>query len=151
MIKKNLRVAIDILMFFTLCLVIGSGLLIHYRLLPGYRGGHGMILCGMSRHEWGTLHLYLSFFLIFLTLIHLILNYAFIKNTIANGRILVIALLTLIGMLLIAVFLLWPIEKRDASQPRELKKRHNRGTTLSMPHISGFTRYSEPALARTQV
>ena len=83
MSKKTIRIWTDLLMFFTMCFLIGTGLLIHYRLLPGSRGGHGLNMFGLTRHEWGSWHLYASFLLILLTLVNLILNYTFIKNAIA--------------------------------------------------------------------
>ena len=88
-----------------------------------------MTLFGMSRHDWGNLHLYLSFFLIALTLAHLILNYAFIKNAIAGGRRTTVVLLALVGIILISVLLLWPVEQRDTAEHHGRGNRNQREST----------------------
>ena len=51
--KTIIKKYIDIIMFVTLCFLIGTGLLIEYRLIPGYRGGHGLTLVGLGRHDGG--------------------------------------------------------------------------------------------------
>jgi hypothetical protein len=57
--------------------------LIHYRLVPGSRGGHGLSLLGLSRHEWRAYHLWAAYLLLTLVLVHLALNFEFNKNVIA--------------------------------------------------------------------
>jgi hypothetical protein len=114
--SNTLRKYIDLLLFFTACFLTGTGLLIHYRLLPGYRGGHGLTLLGLSRHQWGEYHLWASYALIALTLIHLTVNYAFIKTVIAARRNWLMILFGLIGLLIVLFFLLAPIEKAATGQ-----------------------------------
>ncbi len=113
---NTLRKYVDLLLFFAACFLTGTGLLIHYRLLPGYRGGHGLTLLGLSRHEWGEYHLWAAYALIALTLIHLIVNYAFIKTIIAARRNWLVILFALIGLLIVLFFLLAPIEKSATGQ-----------------------------------
>ena len=107
--KKPIRVIVDILMFVSMCFLSGTGLLIHYRLVPGYRGGHGLTLLGLSRHEWGFYHLWVAYLLIFLVLVHLILNLNFIRNAIALRKTWLMVILGLIGLLVILFFLVIPI------------------------------------------
>ena len=109
--KKTVRILTDILMFVSMCFLAGTGLLIHYRLVPGYRGGHGLTLLGLTRHEWGTYHLWAAYLLMFLVLVHLVLNFAFIKNVIASRRPWIMIVLGLSGLLITLFFLLMPIER----------------------------------------
>ena len=122
---KKVRIVTDIAMFAAMCFITGSGLLIHYRLVPGSRGGHGLSLLGLSRHEWGTYHLWGAYLLLFLVLVHMVLNFTFIKNVIAAKRTWVVISLGLIGAAIILAFLLLPIERTggDDSQGHGLRLR----------------------------
>ena len=125
---KTARTVTDIAMFVAMCFITGTGLLIHYRLVPGSRGGHGLSLLGLSRHEWGTYHLWAAYLVLGLVLIHMALNYAFIKNCIAAKRTWVVAVLGLIGAAIISAFLLIPIERTgDDTQGHGLRLRGGQG------------------------
>ncbi|MFO7936630.1 MAG: DUF4405 domain-containing protein [Kiritimatiellia bacterium] len=110
---KPFRVIVDLLMFGSMCFLAGTGLLIHYRLVPGFRGGHGLTLLGLSRHEWGTYHLWAAYLLLFLVIVHLVLNFAFIKNVIARRKLWLIIFLGLSGTIITLFFLFMPIEKQS--------------------------------------
>ena len=126
---KIARTVTDIAMFVTMCMVAGTGLLLHYRLVPWSRGGHGLSLLGLSRHEWGTYHLGVAYLLLALVLVHIALNYAFIKNCIANKRTWAVFALGLIGAAIISAFLLLPIERTggDDTQGHGLRFRGGQG------------------------
>ncbi|MCD4728422.1 MAG: DUF4405 domain-containing protein, partial [Pirellulales bacterium] len=81
---NTLRKYTDIVMFLAMCFLVGTGLMIHYRLLPGYRGGHGLTILGLSRHEWGFYHLWSAYLLIAMVVVHVVLNFAFVKNVVAS-------------------------------------------------------------------
>ena len=98
-------------MFFSMCFLIGTGLLMKYRLVPGYLGGHGLTLFGLSRHDWGAFHLWIAYLITLLIVIHLILNLSFIKNIVASKKPSILILLALVGISVILFFLLAPIEK----------------------------------------
>jgi hypothetical protein len=121
--KKFIRVATDILMYVAMSFLAGTGLLIYYRLIPGSSGGRGLTLFGLSRHEWGTYHLWASYLLIFLVVVHLVLNVAFIKNVIAAGKPWIMAVLGLIGLLIILFFLFVPIAQTGEGQGSRFKNR----------------------------
>ncbi|WP_282032335.1 DUF4405 domain-containing protein [Winogradskyella eximia] len=67
----------------TLCMsaIIGIGFLIKYTLLSGqdrkevYGQNVELYFLNMDRHQWGTIHLYLSFVLIGLLIIHVFLHW----------------------------------------------------------------------------
>lgn len=125
--KKTIRVLTDILMFLSMCFLAGTGLLIHYRLVPGFRGGHGLALLGLTRHEWGTYHLWAAYLLLFLVIVHLALNFAFIKNVIARRKPWLIILLGLSGLVITLFFLFMPIEKKDDGGGRHEGRGRGRG------------------------
>jgi hypothetical protein len=110
--KKALRILTDILMFTSMCFLAGTGILIHYRLVPGYRGGHGLTLLDLTRHEWGSYHLWAAYLLLFLVLVHLVLNFAFIKNAIARRSPWIMIVLGLSGLFITLFFLIMPIERK---------------------------------------
>ena len=115
-------------MFGTMCFLAGTGLLFQYRLVPGFMGGRGLTVLGLSRHEWGTYHLWAAYLLLFLVLVHMALNYAFIKNVIAAKRTWIVIGLGLIGVAIIAAFLLLPIERTgDDTEGGGLRLRGGQG------------------------
>jgi hypothetical protein len=84
-----LRRCVDIVIFQVLCFVAGTGLLIGYRLAPCSQGGDdGSNLWGLGRHDWGNLHLWLAYVLIGLLVVHLVLNFSFIRNVIVSKNLL---------------------------------------------------------------
>jgi hypothetical protein len=113
--NTTIRTVTDIAMYLAMSFLTGTGLLIHYRLVPGFQGGHGLTFLGLSRHEWGVYHLWVAYLLLALIVVHLILNYAFIKNVIAAKKSWLVYVLGLLGLLLTALFLLLPIERSEAN------------------------------------
>ena len=116
MTNSGLRKATDLTMWFLLCFMLGTGLLIHYRLVPGAEGGHGLTLLGLSRHEWGNYHLWAAYLLLFCLSIHLFLNYSFIKNKIAQKMNWRVMLLCCGGLIIVGAFLFAPIVKEESDQ-----------------------------------
>ncbi|MFV0338507.1 MAG: DUF4405 domain-containing protein [Chthoniobacterales bacterium] len=115
---KRLRIIVDIALWFLFCFLLGTGLLIHYRLVPGFKGGHGLEMFDMSRHEWGAFHLWTSYlFLAFLS-VHLILNWSFIKNAIAKRIKWRALVLCVLGLSIVGFFLVAPISQNDAQRER---------------------------------
>ncbi len=117
---NTLRKYTDIVMFLAMCFLVGTGLMIHYRLVPGYLGGHGLTLFGLSRHEWGFYHLWTAYLLIFLVVVHVVLNFAFVKNVVASKRNWILAVLGLAGLIILLVFLIVPIERTEGGGHGEI-------------------------------
>ncbi|MDD2600194.1 MAG: DUF4405 domain-containing protein [Kiritimatiellae bacterium] len=109
--KKNMRIITDILMYAAMCFLAGTGLLLEYRLISGCEGGHGLTLLGFSRHEWGTAHLWSAYLLLALIVVHLVLNFAFIRSVIARDSIWLMLALALGGILITLFFLVMPIKR----------------------------------------
>lgn len=95
-------------LYLTFCLMSGTGLMLAYRLPHGRGGGRREIL-GWNRHEWGDIHLYISYLFIALIIIHLILHRQWLVKIAAKagGWQLVAGILA--GLVVIAFLLLYPI------------------------------------------
>ena len=120
--NTTIRTVTDIAMYGAMSFLTGTGLLIHYRLVPGFQGGHGLTFLGLSRHEWGTYHLWAAYLLLAFILVHLILNYAFIKNVIAAKKSWLVIVLGLLGLLITAVFLLLPIKRSEGNAQGQVQR-----------------------------
>jgi hypothetical protein len=116
--KTGIRKITDVCLWFLFCFMFGTGLLIHYRLLSGFKGGHGLSLFGMSRHEWGEFHLWAAYIFLAFLIIHLFFNYSFIKNAIAKKTTWRALLLCAIGLMIVCIFLFSPISQEQDGQER---------------------------------
>ena len=128
--NATIRTLTDILMFVAMCFLAGTGLLFQYRLVPGFMGGRGMTVLGLSRHEWGTYHLWAAYVLLFLVLVHMALNYAFIKNVIAAKRTWIVIGFGLAGLTIIFGFLFLPL-KRTGTDDHEQVRRQLGGQAIN--------------------
>jgi hypothetical protein len=73
--KNTMNLWVDIIIFIDFMAVIFTGVLIH-RFPYELKGG---AILGFPRYEWGDLHWVLTLFLIFLTILHLILHWNWAK------------------------------------------------------------------------
>ncbi|MBN2328095.1 MAG: DUF4405 domain-containing protein [Candidatus Omnitrophica bacterium] len=111
--KVQFNFILNLIAFYLLILLIATGLLMEFVLLPGSRGGHGLSMLGWTRHDWGDLHFYFSVGFISVMLLHVILHWAWIravfsrflsaKSAVVMGCILVSSLLFIASPFLIPV------------------------------------------------
>lgn len=79
--KTKINLVIDTAMLLVLMAIAGLGFLIKYVLIPGYKriavypGDVELYFMGLTRHEWGKIHLLLGFAFLLLLLIHIILHW----------------------------------------------------------------------------
>lgn len=73
--RKWLPRTANLALWLLFCAMSATGLLLAFRLPPGSRGGHGLSVLGWSRHEWGDLHLWISYSFLALILLHLCLHW----------------------------------------------------------------------------
>ena len=79
--KTKINLVIDSTMLLVLMTIAGLGFLIKFVLIPGYKrnafyqGDVELYFMGLTRHEWGRIHLLLGFVLLFLLLLHIILHW----------------------------------------------------------------------------
>lgn len=84
--KSNLFLLVDVLMFITLALMSGLGLMIKYILVPGskrwdiYGRNVDLTFLGLDRHTWGTIHLICSIIFLALLVYHIILHWKCLVN-----------------------------------------------------------------------
>lgn len=83
--NSKLNLSIDIIMFVVMMIIAGIGFMIKYVLVPGFKRNEiygkdlELYFWGLERHQWGTIHLILSFTLLFLLLLHIILHWKMIQ------------------------------------------------------------------------
>lgn len=82
--KSKINLAIDAVMLLLLMIIAGLGFLVKFVLVPGFKRNtlYGddveLYFLGLDRHQWGSIHLYLSFAFLFLILLHIILHWKMI-------------------------------------------------------------------------
>lgn len=85
--KSKLNFAIDSLMMIIMMALAGIGFLMKFVLIPGkerwlvYGANVELYWLGLDRHEWGTIHLWLGYSLLFLLALHIALHFKWILNT----------------------------------------------------------------------
>ena len=114
--KIWIRRIVNLLLYLCFCFIAGSGLLIEFKLVPGSQGGQGLSALGMSRHEWGDLHFYVSLAFIALIIIHIVLSWGWLKRIAANRRLWPVVLGLLTGIGIIASIYFQPIDKRGGGR-----------------------------------
>lgn len=137
--KSKLNLSIDIIMLLLLLPVAGIGFLIKYVLIPGiqrnsiYGSNTDLAFLGLTRHQWGTVHLTLSIIFLVLLIIHIILHWKMItcvfQRLIPHKtiRTLFTISLTCVGFLLISFPLLIKpeiIQREPLHQNRENRKNY---------------------------
>ncbi|MDD2278499.1 MAG: DUF4405 domain-containing protein [Bacteroidales bacterium] len=121
--KAKLNLCIDFVLFLLLAAMAGIGLLIKYVLISGesrnliYGDGINLLLWGLDRHEWGTIHLIISLVFIFFLVLHVIFHWSMIlcllRRLIPNriGRIAFSTIITVLATLLfVFAFLITPTQ-----------------------------------------
>ncbi len=127
--KKDLKRIVDLALWFLFCFILGTGLMIHYRLVPGFQGGAGANFFWMSRHGWGNIHFWASCLFIGLLSCHLYLNFNTIKLIIAGKSDRKAVILFGIGILIVMFFLLFPVFQGQNGYGNN--RNHHRGQQAS--------------------
>jgi len=91
----------------------GTGLLMAFQLIPGSRGGQGLEVLGWNRHEWGDLRTWVSYVFIALVVLHLVISWAWLAKVAAKGHLWRVVIGLIVGLAIIAAFLLLPITHRE--------------------------------------
>ncbi len=107
---KNFRMRVlNYLLYLAFCLMVGTGLLLAYRLPPGSRGGRGLRFFDLDRHTWGDIHLWISFAAMVLVVLHLVLNWNWVRKIAVSRRVWMLLGSLGFGLALIAIFLFAPV------------------------------------------
>lgn len=104
--KSLLNAIVDSLAFMMFALLTSTGVILHYLLPP--RSGHGLILWGLNRHEWGGVHFLVSVLLLVVLTFHIVLHWRWIlcelrgRSANNSGIRVMLGIISLIGILLLA-------------------------------------------------
>ena len=146
--KINQNLLLDAVLYLLMLLEISTGLLIKYTLLPGreawavYGRRVELLFWGMDRHQWGNIHLYIGFGIVFLLVLHILLHWRMLLGALRAllGSSPWRKLLFLLLLLLTLLFLIAPFRVR----PEVRERRHGRGDAVSMREGN----YAEPEDSR---
>lgn len=106
--KSKTNMCIDIVMFMLLMPITGIGLLMKYVLVAGsernivYGKEVDLLFCGLDRHQWGDIHLLLSYLFLALMVLHIVLHWKMICQLFKK---LVTSSVLRVSLMLVFVFL----------------------------------------------
>jgi hypothetical protein len=152
--KSKLNLSIDIIMFMLLIPVAGIGFLMKYVIVSGkerniiYGNNVDLEFLGLTRHQWGTIHLTLSIIFLVLLILHIILHWKIIiclfsrlipAVSIRFGIALFLALFCLI--ILISPFFIVPekvpfqpqYRNRSSNSPSLINHKPEAGKNITLP------------------
>jgi len=116
---------LNALLWLVFCAMAGTGLLLAFRLPPGSRGGQGLSAWGLSRHEWGDFHAWLSYAFLALILTHLALHWRWLWQVAARKKRWPLLLGFGAGLALLVVLALQPVGDSGKHQGKGLQ--HEKG------------------------
>jgi len=89
--------------------MLGTGLLLAFRLVPGSMGGRGLTLWGYDRHQWGDLHSWMSYGFVLLLLVHLGLHWKWLVKIASQSHSWRLWAGLSLGLLPILLLVLYPL------------------------------------------
>ena len=104
--KKLTHRVLNFALYILLCLMIGTGLLLEFRLPPRSRG---LNVLGLNRHEWGDVHLWIAYGFIALIFLHLFLHRAWLIKVASSSHHWRLWIGLAVGIILIGLFLIFPV------------------------------------------
>ncbi|MBI1389510.1 MAG: DUF4405 domain-containing protein [bacterium] len=146
--RVQLNLYLNLAAYVLLLGLISTGLLMEFTLLPGSRGGQGMAVWGMTRHDWGDIHFYISLGFMTALLLHLYLHWEWILSTfrrfITPRNTAALSVVALISVAALAFPLYAPIERgvEEESGPRGGRRfEANAGSTTQQQEDSEIKGY----------
>lgn len=95
----------DIVLFFSFCFLLGSGIMMKYSFVKGM--GPQSVM-GLAKPEWCDLHFAVSILMVAALAVHLLLNKAWIEKIAAMNKKWLAAAAISIGIALAAALAVWP-------------------------------------------
>jgi hypothetical protein len=117
--KNWIRRIVDLGLYLSFCFMLGTGLLIQFKLVPGSRGGHGLTALGMGRHDWGELHFYAGLLFVGLVIAHLVMSWGWLVRVAAGKKLWPVLLGLLLGVLTVSAIYFQPIEHKGNNRSHE--------------------------------
>jgi hypothetical protein len=105
-------------LYLVTCALIGTGLLLELRMDDE---GNAARLLGMGPDDWAEIHFGIAIAFIALTVLHLLLNWAWIKAALTKTKWAVPMLA--VGLGLVAALLLWPADRNASSSGKNAEHR----------------------------
>jgi hypothetical protein len=126
-LKNPLMRVTNLLLYLSFCGLIGTGALIHWKLVPGSAGGHGLTVLDMNRHEWGDIHFWLAVICVSATFAHLALNWLWLKKIASSGKAWrLVAGLAAGGIIIFGIYA-WPVRQNSDSSDTQTHSPKNYG------------------------
>jgi hypothetical protein len=134
--KNAWKRAVDLTLYLVFCLLAGTGFLIAYRLPHGTGELRGITFLGHGLHDWGMVHTWLAYVAIGLVLVHLVLNREWLTKIASSGRLSRLAAGILVGLLILAGFLLYPTNEHGNRAEPGVRQPHanTEDQALAKPH-----------------
>lgn len=110
-LKNTLMRLVNLLLYLSFCGLVGTGALLTWKLMPGSRGGGGLQVLDMTRHEWGDIHFWLGVTMTAGIIAHLMLNWQWLKKIAAKSIPWRLILGLGVGLVIIVGIYLLPAEK----------------------------------------
>lgn len=110
-LKNPLMRVTNLLLYLSFCGLVGTGALLTWKLVPGGQGGRGLRVLDMSRHEWGDIHFWCGVVMLVATVIHLVLNWAWLKKIATSGHMWRLAVGLAVGIAIICGIYFAPMTK----------------------------------------
>ena len=85
-LKNSLMRATNLILYLSFCALLGTGSLLTWKLVPGSRGGRGLQVLDMGRHDWGDIHFWCGVAFLVATVVHLLLNWQWLKKIATSGH-----------------------------------------------------------------
>jgi hypothetical protein len=117
--KSRLLSLANATLYLATCALIGTGLLLELRMDEEDGAAR---LFGMGQDDWGEIHFAIAIGFAAMTVLHLILNWAWIKAALAKARWVAPALAA--GLALITALLLWPTDRTAAHGGKKADHHH---------------------------
>lgn len=108
--KNKINRSLNYLLYLCFCLMAGTGLMLVYRLPPRSRGGGGSVL-GLTRHEWGDIHYWVSYAFAAAILLHLWMHRQWLHKVAVRRHNWLLLLGLLLGIALIVIPFFIPVIK----------------------------------------
>lgn len=80
--RDTLNFLVDTLALLAIVGLLATGLILWTALPPGSRGGHGLSLWGLTRHELGDVHFWIAVTLLALMILHVVLHWTWVCVTV---------------------------------------------------------------------
>ena len=107
---------LNLILWLTFCALVGTGLLLAFRLPPGSRGGAGLIALRMIRHEWGGWHTWVGYAFLGLVVLHLVLHWKWLWKIAAHSRFWPLLVGIGAGIVILVWLVIQPISRRHSHE-----------------------------------